>query len=38
MKENSKVVIDKKQNDKYYLPKGIYTVQIGSITKKLKIE
>ena len=38
MKENTKLDIRKAQNEKYYLPKGIYTVQIGSITKKLKIE
>lgn len=38
MKENTKLDIKKAQNEKYYLPKGIYTVQIGSITKKLKIE
>ncbi len=29
MKENTSVEINKADNDKYYLPKGIYTVQIG---------
>ncbi|NNK83802.1 MAG: glycosyl hydrolase [Flavobacteriaceae bacterium] len=38
MKENTKVDIVKKQNDKYYLPKGTFTVQIGSKTKSLNLE
>src|SRR5690606_38183530 len=38
MKENSELQINKAKNDKYYLPKGNYTVQIGDEKKPLKIE
>jgi photosystem II stability/assembly factor-like uncharacterized protein len=38
MKENTKVNIPKAQNGKYYLPKGTYTVQIGSKKTKLKVK
>ena len=30
IKENSELKIKKAQNGKYYLPKGDYTIQIGS--------
>jgi photosystem II stability/assembly factor-like uncharacterized protein len=37
-KEDSKVQISKKQNGKYYLPKGTYTVKIGSQSTQLIIK
>tara|TARA_R110002073_G_scaffold279535_4_gene443683 strand:+ start:7714 stop:10488 length:2775 start_codon:yes stop_codon:yes gene_type:complete len=38
MKENSKLNINKAQNGKYYLPKGIYTIEIGSQKTTLEIK
>ncbi len=38
MKENTKLKIPKAQNGKYYLPKGKYTVQIGSQKTTLEIK
>ena len=38
MKENSELQINKAKNDKYYFPKGNYTVQIGNEKKPFKIE
>lgn len=37
-KENSKARINKAQNGKIYLPKGTYTIQIGSQKRTLKIK
>jgi len=38
MKENTSVNINKAQNGKYYLPKGQYTVQIGSSSKSFEVK
>lgn len=38
MKENSKIRAPKAQNGKYYLPKGKYTVQIGSQKTILEVK
>lgn len=38
MKENTKVRVPKAQNGKYYLPKGKYTVQIGSQQAILEVK
>lgn len=38
MKENSKVRVPKAQNGKFYLPKGKYTVQIGSQKTTLEVK
>ena len=38
MKEDSKLKINKAQNGKYYLPKGTYTVKIGSQKTTLEIK
>jgi hypothetical protein len=38
MKENTSIDIDEKSNGKYYLPKGIYTVQISDAKTKLEIK
>ncbi|WP_347923765.1 hypothetical protein [Pontimicrobium sp. SW4] len=38
MKEDSKLSIPKAQNGKYYLPKGTYTIEIGSQKTTLEIK
>ena len=38
MKENTSVDINKAQNGKYYLPKGKYTVQVGSSKKSFEVK
>ena len=38
MKENTSIDINKASNEKYYLPKGVYTVQIDDATSKLEIK
>jgi photosystem II stability/assembly factor-like uncharacterized protein len=38
MKENTKLKIPKAQNGKYYLPKGKYTIQIGSAETTLEVK
>ncbi|MBO6879545.1 glycosyl hydrolase [Winogradskyella sp.] len=38
MKENTSVDISKASNGKYYLPKGLYTVQIDNAKTKLEIK
>lgn len=38
MKENTKLELKKAQNDKYYLPKGEYTIKIGSKERTLEIK
>ena len=38
MKENTKLELKKAQNDKYYLPKGVYTIKIGSKETTLEIK
>lgn len=38
MKENSDLQINKAKNDKYYLPKGNYVIQIGSEKTKLEVK
>ena len=38
LKENTEHKIEKAKNDKYYLPKGVYTIQIGSEKKTLTIK
>jgi hypothetical protein len=38
MKENTKVELNKAQNNKYYLPKGVYTIKIGSKKTTLEIK
>ena len=38
MKENTKLELKKAQNDKYYLPKGVYIIKIGSKETSLEIK
>ncbi|WP_111683343.1 WD40/YVTN/BNR-like repeat-containing protein [Winogradskyella tangerina] len=38
MKENTSIDINKASNGKYYLPKGVYTIQIGDAKKELNIK
>ncbi len=38
MKGNTSININKAQNGKYYLPKGTYTVQVGSSSKSFEVK
>jgi hypothetical protein len=38
IKENSELQVSKAKNDKYYLPKGNYSTQIGNEKKSFKVE
>ena len=38
MKENTRIDIKKAQNGKYYLPKGVYTVNIDNAKTKLEVK
>lgn len=38
LKENTELQIPKAKNEKYYLPKGIYTIQIGEQKTKLEVK
>ncbi|NNF83114.1 MAG: glycosyl hydrolase [Flavobacteriaceae bacterium] len=38
MKEDSSIRLSKAQNGKYYLPKGTYSISIGSSNTELKVE
>ncbi len=37
-KKHKGIKIDKRKNDKYYLPKGTYTVEIEGVTKEFKMK
>jgi hypothetical protein len=38
LKENKDATISKANNDKYYLPKGEYTVRIGEVSSVLEVK
>ena len=38
LKEHSGIIINKAKNGKYYLPKGIYTIEVGSEKTKFEIK
>ena len=38
MKENTSLDINEANNGKYYLPKGVYTIQVGNSKSKLEIK
>ena len=37
-KKHKGIKIDKRKNDKYYLPKGTYTIELEGVTKVFKIK